>query len=324
MPTPSTPTVLVLGAQGRFGAAATRAFTAAGWRVLAQARRPPAGLPDGTVHLPAALEDVDAIAARAAGARAVVYAINPPYTQWPRQMLPLARAGMDVAQRLDAVFMLPGNVYNFGESMPPLLREDTPQRPSARKGRIRCELEAEIEARCARGARAVILRAGDFFGSGHGTWLDLVIAKSLAKGRLIYPGPRDAAHAWAYLPDLARTFVALAGREGLPAFTRLHFPGHTLTGAQLLDGIGRAAAMLGVAPAKGFKVGTMPWPLIRAGGLLVPMWREIAEMAYLWRVPHALDGSALRALLGELPATPLDEALVQALRAQGLGPTGHE
>jgi hypothetical protein len=23
--------------------------------------------------------------------------------------------------------MLPGNVYNFGESMPPLLREDTPQ-----------------------------------------------------------------------------------------------------------------------------------------------------------------------------------------------------
>ena len=35
----STSTVLVLGANGRFGLAATRAFAAAGWRVLAQVRR---------------------------------------------------------------------------------------------------------------------------------------------------------------------------------------------------------------------------------------------------------------------------------------------
>ncbi len=321
MPSPTPRTVLILGARGRFGPAATRAFAAAGWRVLAQARRLPDALPQGAVPLEAALEDGAEIAARAAGARAVVYAVNPPYTDWPAQMLPLARAGMDLAQRLDAVFMLPGNVYNFGESMPPLLREDAPQRPSSRKGRLRCELEAELEARCARGARAVVLRAGDFFGGGPGTWLDLVIAKSLAKGRLVYPGPLDVRHAWAYLPDLAQVFVPLAGHEGLPAFTRLHFPGHTLTGAQLLAGLEGAAARLGIAPAGGFSRGTMPWPLIRAGGLLVPMWREIAEMAYLWRVPHALDGSALEALLGPLPATPLDEALLRALRAREPGPT---
>ena len=31
------------------------------------------------------------------------------------------------------------------------------------------------------------------------------------------------------------------------------------------------------------------------------------------RVPHRLDGSALEALTGPLPRTPLDRALVQAL-----------
>jgi hypothetical protein len=50
-----------------------------------------------------------------------------------------------------------------------------------------------------------------------------------------------------------------------------------------------------------------------------PMWRELARMSYLWRVPHALDGSSLAAAVGALPATPLAAALQQALRDLGLG-----
>ncbi|MGZ5276739.1 MAG: hypothetical protein ACXWCU_12555, partial [Caldimonas sp.] len=44
--TASRPTVLVLGANGRFGLAAAQAFDAAGWTVLAQVRRDAApGMP---------------------------------------------------------------------------------------------------------------------------------------------------------------------------------------------------------------------------------------------------------------------------------------
>jgi nucleoside-diphosphate-sugar epimerase len=312
--------VLVLGANGRFGAAAVQAFAAAGWRVTAQARHPPHGLPDGTRYIGTALEDAGALAAQAAGARAVLYAVNPPYTRWASEALPLARTAMDVAERLGATFMLPGNVYNFGERMPALLREDTPEVPSTRKGRIRCEMEAELRERAARGAKSVVLRAGDFFGGGTGSWLDLVIVKSLRSGKLVYPGPTDVPHAWAYLPDLARAFVALASRADLPASTRLHFTGHTLTGAQLLAGIERAATELGLAPERGFRRGGVPWGLMRAGAVFVPAWREIAEMAYLWRVPHALDGAELRATVGELAVTPLDDALRATLRGLGFGP----
>ncbi|MFO1217803.1 MAG: epimerase [Burkholderiaceae bacterium] len=316
-PRTTAPAALVLGANGRFGGAAVQAFGAAGWRVLAQARRAPEQLPPGARHLGIDMADTARLAAAAQGVRAVVYAVNPPYTQWAAQALPLARQGMALAERLGATFMLPGNVYNFGAHMPAVLREDTPQRADTRKGRLRFEMEAELAARAALGLRSVVIRAGDFFGAGSGSWLDLVIAKDLRRGRLVYPGPLDVPHAWAYLPDLARAFVAAASHGALPAFARLHFAGHTLTGAELLAAIERAAESLGQRPARGWRHGSMPWGVIRIGGLVVPMWREIAEMAYLWRVPHALDGRAMRDALGPLPTTDLHVAMRQALIALG-------
>lgn len=321
---PSTPdlppppaTVLVLGAGGRFGAACVRAFARAGWRVLAQARRPLADLPAGAQALPVDLADTAGLAAAAAGARTVVHAVNPLYTEWDRLMLPLARQGMAVAEALGAVFMLPGNVYNHGSGMPPVLHEDTPMHPDTAKGRLRVALEDEMAAR--PGLRSVVIRAGDFFGAGRGTWFDLAIAKSIARGRLVYPGPTDRVHAWAYLPDLAGAFVAAAARDDLPRVTRLHFAGHALTGEQLLAGLARAAGTLGIVPARGWSRGGMPWPLIRAMGLVVPMMRELAAMSYLWSVPHRLDGTRLSRLLGPLPDTPLDQALLASLRALGHG-----
>jgi nucleoside-diphosphate-sugar epimerase len=312
---PSTRSVLVLGANGRLGQAVVGAFAGAGWRVLAQSRRAPLQLlPAGACAINLALHDTAALVAQAAGVQVVLHAPNPPFTHWAQEAMPLARQGMDLAQRLGATFMLPGNVYNFGSAMPAQLLPDTPQQPDTAKGRIRVAIEAEMRQRSATGLRCVVLRAGDFFGGGRGAWLDQVVLGSLARRKLVYPGPLEVPHVWAYLPDLARAFVAVASRPDLPAFSCLHFAGHTLTGAQLLAALGRAAATLGIVPAAGWRHSRMPWPLLRAGAWAVPMWRELAEMEYLWRVPHALDGTALQALVGPLPATPLDSALRHSLQ----------
>ena len=313
--------VLILGANGRFGHAAVLAFASAGWRVLAQVRRVPGTpWPAAVSYVATPLPETDALAAQAAGASVVVHAVNPPYTAWREQVLPLARLGMALAQRLDATFMLPGNVYNFGAAMPALLTETTPELPSGEKGQIRCELEAEMAARAGQGLHSVVLRAGDFFGAGTGSWMDQAMVKSIAKGKLVYPGPLNVPHAWAYLPDLARAFVAVAERPRVQGFERLHFAGHTLTGAQLLDAIEAAAAGLGLRPATGFRRGGMPWALIRLGGLVWPMWRSLAEMSYLWRVPHALSGAALAQRVGALPSTLLHDALRCSLIDLGHAP----
>lgn len=318
------PTVLILGAGGRFGAAAAQAFAAAGWTVLAQQRRaPPSAPPSGIRLLQQGLDDPAALARAAAGTALVIHAVNPPYTRWERELLPLFHQGLAVAERLGARFMLPGNVYPYGETMPPLLREDSPQRPSTRKGELRAAMEDELARRAAHGLDSVLIRAGDFFGSGTGSWLDLAIAKDIARGKLVYPGPLDLPHAWAYLPDLVRAFVAVAGDGGHRGLLRLHFAGHAVTGREFIAALDEAAAGLGLRPAQGFRVGGMPWPAIRALGLVQPMLREIARMSYLWRVPHALDGAALQRHVGALPATPLVQALRQSLLDLGLGPSSN-
>lgn len=318
------PTALILGANGRFGLAAAQAFDAAGWKVIAQLRRDAVpGMPAGVRALRLPIEQTVALAREASGASVVVHAVNPPYTRWDTELLPAAHAGMDVAQRLGARFMLPGNVYNFGSTMPARLTEQTTQRADTRNGAQRIALEAEIERRCeARLLAATVIRAGDFYGAGSGNWFDQAIVKSIHRGRLVYPGPTGLPHAWAYLPDLARTFVAVASRAPSECgrFERFHFAGHTLTGAELLAGIERAAAALGVVPAGPWSHGTLPWGVIRVGGLLLPTWRELARMSYLWRTPHALDGSALERAIGPLDVTPVADALRTALRNLGHGP----
>lgn len=315
-----TSKVLVLGANGRLGRILVQSFAAAGWTVFAQSRRPLADAPHPLVHpLYCPIEDLDTLAAAAAGAGVVVHALNPLYTNWTTEVVTLAQAAVQTARRLGARLMFPGNVYNFGSAMPDLLREDAPQRPDTRKGEIRRHVEACMRSKAEAGVPVTVLRAGDFFGGpGTGSWFDLAIAKDLTHGKIVYPGPLDTPHSWAYLPDLGRAFVALAERQPAEPFETFHFAGHTLTGRELTSGLVEAAAQGGLLrPEQKVKIAGLPWPLLRAGGLFVPMWAELAEMRYLWNTPHRLDGTRLAAAIGTPQPTPLVTALGEALRALG-------
>lgn len=304
-------TVLILGAAGRLGQCLCSAFADAGWRVLAQARKP---LPvEIAAHpriraLRCDATDVAALTAGAVGAAVIVNALNPPYTEWDRLALPLADAALSAARVTGALLMLPGNIYNFGNALPPRLAPNTPEHGNTAKARIRIETEARLKAAVTEGIDSVVIRAGDFFGGrGSGTWLDMALASKLARGRIVYPGTPDIAHAWAYLPDLAQTFVQVASRRAtLHGHHRFHFEGHTLSGN---DWRWALEAITG----RTLQLRDLPWGFIRLASPLVPMWRELLPMRYLWRRPHALDDAGLRALLGEVAHTPLPQALRAAL-----------
>ena len=140
-------TVLILGAAGRIGQALAAAFADAGWQVRAQARKDlPAALHGRVQAVRCDAFDAAALAAAAQGADVVVHALNPPYTEWARQALPLADAAMASAQAGGALLMLPGNVYNYGSDLPPRLAPDTPEHGDHAKARIRIEVEARIAA----------------------------------------------------------------------------------------------------------------------------------------------------------------------------------
>ena len=303
--------VMVLGANGRLGRAAVLAFAAAGWPVTAQLRRAPrAPLPAGVRLLECDALDLATLAeaARAAGGvQVIVNALNPDYTQWAQLLPPMTAATIALAAVTGATLMLPGNVYNYGNQLPPVLREDTPFAATHPKAAQRIALERSLaEAARDRGVRSIVIRAGDFLGDA-GSWIDLGLAKGLAKGRFTQMGPADLPHAWAYLPDLAQVFVAVAERRAqLAPHTALNHAGLTLTGAEL-------QAAFEAALGRPLRRAAFPWPLLRLATPFSPLLRALFEMRYLWQRPHRLDDSRLRALLGEVPQTALGEVVRQCL-----------
>lgn len=300
------PAVLVLGALGGVGRAVAEAFHAAGWQVSGLVRPGRAGeLPSWARPVEADVFDADAVRAASGPVDVVFDGLNIGYELWVSGAMPLFRAAIDVAAALGAVHLFPGNVYNFGAGMPERLTPDVAFAPTARKGQIRVDVEAMFaEAAHARGVRTIVLRAGDFFGPGADkSWIGAFVAKSARKGLIQSPGPVDVAHAYAYLPDLARAFVALADkRNELSAFEVFHFPGHTATMLDLADAASRAFG-------RRVRVRRMPGFVFTLLGWFSPVIAESRELAYLWSVPHRLVDDRLTAVAGPLEQTDLATAL---------------
>jgi hypothetical protein len=61
------------------------------------------------------------------------------------------------------------------------------------------------------------------------------------------------------------------------------------------------------------KIKGLSWPMIRLLGLAWPQMREVAEISYLWRRPHAIDGAKLAAAAPEFKETPYAAAISEAL-----------
>ncbi len=304
-----TERILILGAAGRLGKAAAEGFRDAGWEVVSLVRPGAAArAAQGTLVAEVNLRDHAAVKAAAQGAQVVFNALNPTLLEWQGQVPLFTNIAIIAAQSAGATLMFPGNVYNFGEGMPETLDETTPMRPTTRKGILRADAEEQMRDATLEGLpRVIILRAGDFFGSGSGAWFDRVITRNLAQRRVIYPGPLDVAHPWAYVPDLVVTLVRLAAiRDALGAFTTLGFPGYTLTGQQLTRELGKVVQ-------RGLRMDAMPWLMLRLLAPIMPTFRDLRDMSYLWKVPHRIDGTALHETIGDIPQTPIDLAIAKSL-----------
>ncbi|VVE12288.1 Nucleoside-diphosphate-sugar epimerase [Pandoraea iniqua] len=318
---------LVLGATGGIGGEVAVQLLAAGWRVRAMRRggAPRNDAPDiGIEWTDGDAMNAEDVLGAARDCDVIVHAVNPPgYRNWSTQVLPMLDNTIAAAAAHGATIVLPGTVYNFGPDAFPVLREDAEQRPLTRKGKIRVEMESRLRAASRQGVATIIVRAGDFFGPHAGnSWFGQGLVKPGQTAKIVQvPNAPGVGHQWSYLPDVARTMVALIERrDTLPTFSNFHMAGHwDSDGSQMAGAITRVMGRYGVD----VKSRRFPWWVVWAAAPFVTTLRELLEMRYLWSRPVRMDNTHLLNALGREPHTPLDEAVHATLKGLGCLPQNH-
>jgi nucleoside-diphosphate-sugar epimerase len=290
---------------GQVGQALVARLAAQGLPVRAVSRHRPPGLADGIDWHAADAADASAASDAAKGAAVVYQCLNAPYTQWPELFPPLQRGVLTAAERAGALLVSLENLYGYGPTGGKPMTEDLPLAATTVKGRTRAAMTGELLAAAAAGrVRVAIGRASDFFGAGvtEGSTLGRrVFGNALAGQRADFIGNPLLPHTYSYVPDIAAALATL-GTDPRALGRVWHLPGPpTVTTRAFVDLV---AAEVGHPVA----IRSLPQLAVRALGLVNPMMRALAEMAYEFDEPFILDTTRYQATFG--PAgTPLAAAV---------------
>jgi nucleoside-diphosphate-sugar epimerase len=311
---PTTPThrfdrPLVLGA-GPVGRAVVDVLVARGHRpiVVTRSGTEVAGATARTADLG------DPAAARAALADATIVftTAQPAYHRWVQEFPALQLSIVQAALATGAPLMVVENLYGYGPHDGPLT-EDTPMRPTTRKGSVRAELWRALDAAATGdGLQMAVVRASDFIGSGiEGSAYGTRFFEPLRAGKPAQTvGDVDALHSVTFVPDLAEALVRVAEDDG--AWGRAwHAPcAPAVTQRELAEMAASAIGRTGT-------IRSVPKPVLRAVGLFVKPVRETIEMLYEFDRDFVVDSSAFTRRFG-FEATPLPHALAAVMGATGV------
>ncbi|QPE05444.1 NAD-dependent epimerase/dehydratase family protein [Microbacterium schleiferi] len=307
----STAPHVIVGA-GPVGSSLARILTGDGESVIVVTRsgRTPAG--DGLRSVAADASDPDALSRICSGAAAIYNCANPgSYVEWERLWPPLASALLTAAESTGAVLVTMSNLYGYGPVTAPMTA-GMPLRPTDHKGALRARMWEDARAAHEAGRiRATEARASDYIGPTLPVASGLLAryAQSTLAGKpaSVFADP-DVPHAWTAIDDVARTLATL-GRDdrawGRPWLVPTNPP------VSVRDTLRELSAAAG-APEPRLRL--VPRWLLRAGGVAVPLLREVNGMLYQFDAPFEVDATETEESFGIRPTT-WDGLITETARA---------
>lgn len=267
---------------------------------------------DGIRSIAADASEPEALTRIASGAAAIYNCANPgSYTQWERLWPPLGSALLTAAESTGAVLVTMSNLYGYGPVTEPMTAQ-MPLNPTDHKGALRARMWEEARAAHEAGRiRATEARASDYIGPtlpvASGLLARYAQATLVGKPASVFADP-DVPHAWTAIDDVARTLVMLGRDErawGRPWLVPSNPP------VSVREALRRLSAAVG-APEPRLRV--VPRWLLKTGGLVVPLLREVDGMLYQFDAPFEVDATETEQTFGIRP-TNWDQLLAETARA---------
>ena len=270
---------------GQVGKALATHLARLGIPVRSVSRHRPTALAEGIDWRAADAGDPEAASDAAKGASVVYQCLNAPYTEWPR--VPATPAGGDDRSRADgAVLVTLGKPLRLRLDRGKGHDRGPPLAATTVKGRARAAMTQELLTAADAGRlRIAIGRASDFFGAGASPSPRSVNGSS----ETLWPGRRadfignpDLPHTYSYVPDIAAG-LAILGTDTRALGQVWHLPGpETITTRAVLN-------LMAGRGGTSCHVRSVPKLVLRTLGVVKPMMRGLAEMAYEFEEPFVLD-----------------------------------
>ncbi|MDE5441184.1 NAD(P)H-binding protein [Bradyrhizobium sp. CSA207] len=244
--------------------------------------------------------DPKQLATMAKGAEAIFMCAMAAYHRWPTDFFPIMDGTVKAAEAVGAKLVVLGNAYGYGENAPSPLTAALPLDPTTRKGTVR---NIMWQRALASDVPAIEVRASDYLGQSAVTYFSLLALPSLLRGHAIsFLGDLDAAHAWSFTKDTARTLVAVCRYSG--AWGRaFHVP---CRNASIRELVGKFAAALEIEAPELHR--------LTADELESIGFHEGVEMSYLFDKSLLIDASDTENLLG-VKASSLEAMIRDTLPA---------
>jgi nucleoside-diphosphate-sugar epimerase len=295
---------VILG-KGAVGTATADTLVAAGHDVRVLSRS--GGTSTDTVeHVALDATDAAALTAATQGAAALYNCANPEYHRWATDWPPIADALLVAAEATGAGLVTMGNLYGYGPVSAPMT-EDTPLAATGTKGQVRIKMWTDALALHRAGRiRATEARASDFVGPGvtESSMFGERVMPRLLRGKSVsLIGALDQPHSWTSIPDVGRA-LAVLGTDDRSWGRAWHVP--TAPPVSQRELVGRLCDAAGIDTVG---VHHLPWPIIRAAGVAVPMLRELQETRHQFDGPFVIDSTQFTDTFGIRPTSLGDTAI---------------
>lgn len=241
------------------------------------------------------------------GATAIYQCAQPAYHRWREEFPSLQDAIIRLAAESKAKFIVPENLYLYGNTHGEPMTEHTPLNPCSKKGEVRAQMAQTVFAAHARGEiRAATVRGSDFFGPWEPINGTMLFKAALQRKTLNMLGDLDQPHTFTYVKDFGRA-LAIAGTAERALGQTWHVPsGKPYSQNQLTEMISKELGY----PLKNRASGKMVLSVL---GLFNKAAREMVEMLYEFNEPFIMDATTMEKTFGLQP-TPMQQRIKETLQ----------